>query len=213
MEMPVPTSILAGGLCAVAGMLPDLDSDSGVPLRESIAFAAAVVPMMLVERFELAGFSHEMIVLAGAGVYFIVRFGLAWILKTFTVHRGMFHSLPAAAIFGLLAFWMCSGNLDAKYFKSAGLVIGFLSHLLLDELYSIEWTGGKLRLKKSFGTAFKLFSGRIVPDTMTYSQLLLIGFIVVNDPIWLHASNRQAKTETPDTPAATTTLLDRISRH
>ncbi|MBN2292690.1 MAG: metal-dependent hydrolase, partial [Pirellulales bacterium] len=43
-DMPIPTCLLAGGLCSVSGMLPDIDSDSGVPLRESLAFAAAVVP-------------------------------------------------------------------------------------------------------------------------------------------------------------------------
>lgn len=214
--MPLPTSILAGGLCGVSGMLPDLDSDSGVPLRESIAFAAAIVPMMLVDRFEAMGYSHELIVLIGGAVYFSVRFGLAAFLKKFTVHRGMFHSLPAAAIFGLLAFWLCSGNVDSRYYKSAAVVAGFLSHLLLDEIYSIEWTGGRLRLKKSFGTALKMFSGKLVPDAVTYSVLLFVGFVVVNDPVWLQASRQpverqQAKQEPVDsTPAAT--LLQKITQ-
>ena len=39
--LPLDTCMLAGGLCSVSGMLPDLDSDSGVPIRESMAFAAA----------------------------------------------------------------------------------------------------------------------------------------------------------------------------
>src|SRR5687768_1680103 len=43
--------LLAAGLCSVSGMLPDLDSDSGVPVRESITFAAAVVPMLMMRRF------------------------------------------------------------------------------------------------------------------------------------------------------------------
>ena len=51
-DVPWPTAVLAGGLCGVSGMLPDLDSGPGVPLRESVAFAAAVVPMLLVHRFE-----------------------------------------------------------------------------------------------------------------------------------------------------------------
>ena len=44
---PLETCILAGGLCSVAGMLPDLDSDSGRPVQEISAFAA-VVPMLMV---------------------------------------------------------------------------------------------------------------------------------------------------------------------
>ena len=50
-DMPPMTCLLAGGLCSVAGMLPDLDSGPGIPLKESVAFAAAVAPMMMIHRF------------------------------------------------------------------------------------------------------------------------------------------------------------------
>ena len=53
--VPWPTCVLAGGLCGVSGMLPDIDSDSGRPLHESMAFAAAVVPMMLLHRLPALG--------------------------------------------------------------------------------------------------------------------------------------------------------------
>ena len=66
---PLETCILAGGLCSVSGMLPDLDSDSGRPVQEMSCFAAAVVPMLMLERFENFGWSHEMMVLAAAGIY------------------------------------------------------------------------------------------------------------------------------------------------
>jgi hypothetical protein len=40
-DVPAPTCVLACGLCGVSGMLPDLDSGPGVPLRESqICFAS-----------------------------------------------------------------------------------------------------------------------------------------------------------------------------
>ena len=38
--------------------------------------------------------------LVGAAIYATVRFGLAKIVKKLTVHRGMFHSIPAALIAG-----------------------------------------------------------------------------------------------------------------
>src|SRR6188768_3601917 len=71
--LPGPTCILAGTLCSVSGMLPDLDSDSGVPLRESLAFAAACVPMLMMERLP-AGWSREQVVLVGAAMYLGIRF-------------------------------------------------------------------------------------------------------------------------------------------
>ena len=57
------------------GMMPDIDSDSSTPQCESMAFASAVVPMMLVHRFLHIGMTHEMILLAGAAVYRLIRFG------------------------------------------------------------------------------------------------------------------------------------------
>ena len=108
--VPWPTCALAGGLCSVSGMLPDIDSDSSTPQRESMAFASAVVPMMLLHRFQHWGMSHEMIILAGAAVYLLIRFGVAALLRRYTVHRGMFHSLPAAVVFGEIAFLLAAGD-------------------------------------------------------------------------------------------------------
>src|SRR3972149_8439653 len=56
-QVPAPTCALAGGLCAVSGMLPDIDSGPGKPLRESLSFAAGGGCTMLVERFETFGWA------------------------------------------------------------------------------------------------------------------------------------------------------------
>ena len=53
-NLPVETSILGAGLCSVSGMLPDLDSDSGTPVREMSTFAASVIPMLMLPRIGLA---------------------------------------------------------------------------------------------------------------------------------------------------------------
>ena len=178
-NVPLETSLLATGLCSVSGMLPDLDSDTGIPLRESMAFAAAVIPMLLVDRFQQMGLSAEMIVLAGGLIYIGVRFGLAELIKRYTVHRGMWHSLPAAAIAALLAFMLCScEHMDLRLYKTGGVLLGFMSHLLLDELYSIEWKGARMRLKKSFGTAVKLWSKSTWANISTYGKLIvMIGLV------------------------------------
>ena len=107
-DVQPPACILAAGLCGVSGMLPDLDSASGVPKRESIAFAAAVVPLLLAERLkQMPGMDPEYIVLAGGAIYLFIRFVLAKILTHFTIHRGMFHSFPACLIAGEIAFLLC----------------------------------------------------------------------------------------------------------
>ena len=63
---PVQTCVLAGGLCSVSGMLPDLDSESGRPVQEISCFAAAVVPLLMLERFREFGWSQETMAFVGA---------------------------------------------------------------------------------------------------------------------------------------------------
>ncbi len=181
-DVPWPTCVLAGGLCGVSGMLPDIDSNSGTPLRESMAFAAAVVPMMLLHRFQQWGLSHEMMILAGAGVYLLIRFGGAALLRRYTVHRGMFHSLPAALVFGEIAFLLASGDEVLRLYKAGAVVLGYVIHLLLDELYSIEWHHGHLRFKQSFGTALKLFGHGWWSNISVYAKLALLTAVILWEP-------------------------------
>jgi membrane-bound metal-dependent hydrolase YbcI (DUF457 family) len=206
--VPWPACALAGGLCGVSGMLPDIDSDSGTPLRESVAFAAAVVPMMLLHRFQHWGLSHEMIILAGAAVYLLIRFGLSAMLKRYTVHRGMFHSLPAAVIFGQIAFLLASGDdWRLRAYKAGGVVLGYLSHLVLDEIYSVQWTRG--RVKSSFGTAFKLFGQGWWPNVSAYAKLLILAAIILFEPAGLQTPDHSAN-RTSGGQQNTTRLIDRI---
>lgn len=184
--VPVESCVLAGGLCSVSGMLPDLDSDSGVPLRESVAFAAAAVPVMMMRRFERLGMPLETMILAGMLIYLVIRFGLAALLKRYTVHRGMFHSLPAALIAGEVAFLVFEHeNLWLRYFNAAAVVLGFLSHLVLDEIWSIDVRRGRVHLKSSFGTALKLWGNGLWANLSTYAKLILLTYLVSQDPEWM----------------------------
>jgi membrane-bound metal-dependent hydrolase YbcI (DUF457 family) len=182
--LPLEAALVAGGLCGLGGMLPDIDSDSGVPVRETMGFAAAVTPMLLVDRFQHLGLNYEQMVLAGGLSYLLVRFGLARILMRYTVHRGMFHSIPALLIFTGVAFLICgSTNLHLRYFKAAGVFLGAFSHLLVDEIYSVQWTGGRWRFKSSFGTALKLWGDSAWGNFSVYSKLAIIGVLILSEPM------------------------------
>jgi hypothetical protein len=182
--VPLESCALAGGLCSVSGMLPDLDSDSGVPLRESVAFAAAAVPVMMIRRFERLGMPLETMILAGMGIYLVIRFGLAMLLKKYTVHRGMFHSLPAALVAAEVAFLIFDHeNLWLRYYTAAAVLFGFLSHLVLDEIWSLDFR--RLRVKKSFGTAIKIWGDSLWANVSTYAKVILLTYLVVQDPQWM----------------------------
>ena len=210
---PFPTCILSAGLCGLAGILPDLDSDSGVPIRETMTFASAVIPMLMIDRFQAMGWSHETIVLAGGILYFGVRFGVAALIKRYTVHRGMWHSLPVAAIFGLLAFLICScDDMTLRLFKTGAVVLGFMVHLILDELWAVDLK--KMRLKKSFGTAMKLWGNKPWANVSVYTKLGFLVLLAIGDPLMMkrigihdHGEPHAARhvLVTPSTDAASTT--------
>ncbi|MEM9701375.1 MAG: metal-dependent hydrolase [Planctomycetota bacterium] len=160
-------------LCGVGGMLPDLDSDNGRPIQELTALLGAAVPFVLVRRFAEIAHSFDAIVGLGICCYVIVRYGGGWLLKTLTVHRGMFHSLPAMMIVGLLTYLgYKSPEVGIRMLMATAVMTGFASHLLLDEWYSVDWRGLKPRLKKSAGTAIKWASDR--PGATATCYLLLL---------------------------------------
>lgn len=180
--LPIETAIVAGGLCGVSGMLPDLDSNSGIPIREATGFAAGIVPMLLVDRLRLF-LPHDGVVLVAACLYFFIRFVGASLLGRFSVHRGMFHSVPAALIFAGIAFLICGPADDhIRYFKAGAVFFGFMSHLFLDEIYSIEWKGGGWRVKKSFGTAIKLWGKDGWANFSTYAKLAVVAVMIGGEP-------------------------------
>jgi hypothetical protein len=88
---------------------------------------------------------------------------------------------------GLLAFLVCScEDMTMRWFKAAAVVIGFLSHLLLDEMWSVDIRRGRLRFKKSFGTALKFYSGSAWANISTYGKLLLLLVAASYDPVVMH---------------------------
>ncbi len=183
-------AFLAAGLTAIGGLLPDLDSDSGVPVRELFGLAAAVTPFLLFERIRAAGFNLEQTIVLLAGVYLLIRYGVSEVFKRFTVHRGMFHSLPAMGIASLGVFLLYHNpNRDLRVYLAAGVALGFLSHLILDELCSVDFMGVRVKLKQSAGSALKLTS-RSWPATAT-AYLILCGLAYASWVDWREGQHVQ----------------------
>ncbi len=173
---------LAGCLTWVAGMLPDLDADGGKPVREIFSLLGAVVPLVAIRHLMRWCGSVDGVILAAIVVYALTRYGGAELLKRLSVHRGMFHSIPALFISAELVFLAyVSESIPVKCLMAGGVAIGFLSHLLLDELYSVQWSGLKLKLAKSAGSAFKLTSSRLIPNVFSYALLMFLTWLTLID--------------------------------
>ncbi len=190
--LPGPSCVVAATLCSVAGMLPDLDSDSGIPIRETLGFVAVLIPALMWERFWQLGWSPELLAFAAVVTYIIIRFGVGAIFRRFTKHRGMWHSIPAALIAGLATFlFSLSTDLGIRLFKSWAVVLGFVSHLALDEIYAVDWRGRAIRVKKSFGTALKLFGEDRWANFATYGKLIFLCLLVLGDHALMNHLGRQ----------------------
>jgi hypothetical protein len=127
--------------------------------------------------------SYDAMVLVAVSMYLFVRFGITNMIRRSTVHRGMFHSIPAGLIFAGIAFLICGAHdLPVRCYKAGGVFGGFMSHLVLDEIYAVEWKGGAWRFKKSFGTAFKFLSDDAWANFSTYSKLIIVLLLILGEP-------------------------------
>jgi hypothetical protein len=198
---------LAGILTWVAGMLPDLDSDTGKPVREIFGLTAAVAPFVVMRHLlEWAG-DAEGAMLLSVLLYASIRYGAASILCRLSVHRGMFHSVPALIIASELTFlgYKSESNL-VKLLMAGGVAVGFFSHLLLDEMYSVEWSGIRVRLNSAAGSAIKLVGKKFLPNVvtyallmvLTYATLLSVGLVEEPRPPQGTPTLQQAEEERPD---------------
>jgi len=168
--MGLPVSILSGGLCGASGMLPDMDIDSRSQ-REVLSFAAVFVSVLAIQHVA----ELPTMLLVAALIYLFIRFVLGKIITSFAVHRGMFHSTPAAIIAGQLTFLLFTGPVQPRLWLASGVVLGYASHLILDGIYGIG--------KGSFGTTLKFFSNKLIPNLITYALLGLLTFLVLYEHV------------------------------
>jgi hypothetical protein len=168
--------------CGLGGAIPDLDSDSGIPAREMFNLVSVFFPLLVYHRLEQEGLTSEQVFACMVGIYLIIRFGLRKLFRKFTVHRGMFHSVPVMIIFGLLVYLTGSQNQtveaegvnqDMRHFHRAVLgvaaAIGVLTHLVLDEIWAVNWEGLSIQLNQFAGSAVKFWSSSLVATILTYS--------------------------------------------
>jgi hypothetical protein len=144
---------------AIGGMLPDIDSGHSTPIKLFFTTLALITLLTVINVFKNS-YQPYIVLLMAAVAYVLVRYTLLALFDHFTDHRGIFHSILTAVFFCLLM--VCIGcyflHWDNLHSWLSGVFIGFgfIIHLLLDELYSVDLSNK--RMKKSFGTALKLYS-------------------------------------------------------
>jgi hypothetical protein len=171
--------VLGASLTTVGGLLPDLDSDSGVPVRELFGMASALAAVMLLKPIHDAGLNIHQALAVAIGAYLFIRYVVSSVFRRMTVHRGMFHSVPAILIAGLVVYLAYpTFDLWVKLYMSGAVMVGYLSHLVLDEAYSVDFNGVRVRLNQFAGTALKFGSSSWVATLACYLLLFGLGYCV-----------------------------------
>jgi len=148
-------------LGTAGGLLPDIDLDHSEPSK-LVFTGLGLLFAFLIMFNRVPYYSLIELWLTWAFVYATVRY-LGWrLFSDFTVHRGVFHTLIAAMFFGfsitVIAYRVFDFPALLSWLCGLFIIIGYLIHLALDELYSVDFMN--MRLKRSAGTALKLVDTR-----------------------------------------------------
>jgi membrane-bound metal-dependent hydrolase YbcI (DUF457 family) len=170
----------------IGSFSPDLDSDSGTSFDivfTLFAFTGGGIAFYYGLQQTRLPWTYWLIIPPAVVVF--IRYGVGNIFQKFTTHRGIFHSVPATLItmFStpvLLQTFPLPVNDVAAIAFSVGA--GFLSHLVLDEIYAtVNFEGLKFKPKKSLGSALAFTKSSKTITIIAY--VILVALIVYNLPL------------------------------
>ena len=151
-------ALLLASVGVLGGILPDIDLHYSHPSRILFSLLGIVLAFIWVFSAE-----NDLPIIAlwgaGLGIYLIVRFPIWALFQNITVHRGSIHSIAVALLFCFIttavSYHFFYKTPFIAWLIGLFIFLGFILHLVLDEIYSVDFMGH--RLKRSFGTALKLF--------------------------------------------------------
>ena len=158
--------LLMLGAGIAAGVLPDVDLERSHASRA--LFTALGLGAALGWAFaNVARFSVVELWGTALAILVCVRWPVMAAFHAVAVHRGALHSLAAAVMAGVVATALASHVLgrapEIAWTVGAFTTFGYLVHLTMDELWSVDFTGA--RVKRSFGTALKPIDLRRLPGS------------------------------------------------
>lgn len=154
------------------GLLPDIDADNSTSLNIIFNIVSGSIILSIIYASKLSSVDTVFLSIV---VYLFLKYVLRKLFEKFTCHRGTCHSilfllwsalLLTNTVYSLSADVLNNTEVVA-WLSGIGLFLGGLIHLTLDEIYSVDISN--MRIKRSFGSAFKLYSKNRVILTMTMS--------------------------------------------
>ncbi len=163
----------------IGSFLPDLDLDDGIPFQIFFGFLGlGFSGLVFLNLYQKGERDIKILFLIPALVFIVIRFIVGYIFKKFTHHRGIFHSIPAAILFGLIFVWIMhffSIFKGQEIIIGGAITIGYIGHLILDEIYaSTNLNGLSIFPRQSLGSALKLYSSSKVSTFLFYCLIFFL---------------------------------------
>ncbi|MBD1583546.1 metal-dependent hydrolase [Pseudoalteromonas sp. S16_S37] len=160
---------------SLSGLLPDLDADKSRSLNSlfSVFSLCAAIGLPLMISFD------SLLTLWGSAVcvYIVLMYMVKPLFESLTVHRGAMHSLLFVLMCSLISIHLAlfiGRPLSFSVLLSLSVCIGMLTHLILDECYSVDISNNEL--KASFGSALKPIA--LNAPWVSLIQLSIIGVAI-----------------------------------
>lgn len=172
-DQPLVIPLFIAG--TLGSLLPDLDADHSTVVRITFSLIALLAAFLV-----MLSFAHQLtllqLILVWIGCFLLIRYGCLYLFTHLTVHRGMLHSIPAALIFGaltsLIAHHLLQLSSVQAWFYGGFVTFGYLIHLILDEIYSIDLMG--MTVKRSAFSALKLYTRNSWSTTFAFYLVMLM---------------------------------------
>lgn len=163
----------------IGGIMPDMDSDSGIPFHVTFGVLSCIAgSLALIHVMQTAPRDYQLLIGWPIGAMFLVWVVAGAIFKKITRHRGMVHSIPAALLSGLMTFIIAQkyGFVEKDaFFLALALTIGYLGHLVLDEIYAaVNFHGVPFIPNKAFGSALKFLSHSHLINALVYGLIIFL---------------------------------------
>jgi hypothetical protein len=166
----------------VGGILPDVDLQSSYPSRILFSLMATLMAFAAVTAMGNSFSVLELWLVAGAS-FFVIRYPVWRLFHKYTRHRGSTHTVIAAFLSMFITATFVHHWLEYPSFIAwlvgSFVLFGFFVHLILDEIYSVDFSNR--RIKRSFGTALKLWDSRKPVETVALIAFTILMWYISPD--------------------------------
>ena len=196
--LDIKESLIVLLMGVIGGVLPDLDSDNSKPIQIVFKMCSIMLPLIILLLSPIKiSVLYTLAIWVGSAIF--LHFTIFRTFLHLTTHRGIIHTIPMGFLFAqvttLIFLELLHKELYFSLLSGFFLFFGFLIHLILDEIFSINALG--MHIKRSFGTALKFYDKNNIAGTVVVYMLIAITlfFIPIEKELYIYIFNTMREIE------------------